>query len=234
MENVLPTYQEFVKLEDETLKLLHDHFSKLQTFAHVAGLVKQFWGSKNPVIFRFEFYWDVNYKDKECRLFLGGDVSKKKGNNVSKRKDNSIISNMSYYMCITEGTHNPSKILRKFHFDYVTARPDQKRPHPRFHLQYCGGLTPAMGALGITDALIQPLEPHIEEPRIFFTPTTLCLLMNIAFYEFPCDDTEQIKKEGEWRNLVRENEKKVLEPFYTKCLQLVKKNNTIFFDEGYV
>lgn len=228
MESLLPSFKEFVALEDETLKLLHDHLSQRKTFAHVSGLVKQRWSNKLQSKSKFQFliYWDVNYINMECRLILGADIWKQ-GNGAS-------ISNTSYCIFVIDCTSEPKKILRKFHFDYVTEREDRREPHPRFHLQYCGGLPPAAETLGITNDLMTPLYPQVEGPRIFFNPMTLGLLMNMAFYEFPCDDTEKIRKSGEWQNLVRENEKKVLVPFYKRCAELAGNKEFVFFEEAYV
>jgi hypothetical protein len=174
-------------------------------------------------------YWNVVYNCKDCRLFLGEII-----NNQEPRNKSSKISDMSYYMCIVDGTDKPKKVLRKFHFDYVTGRAGQRERHPRFHLQYCGGLPLAMKNLGITDELMELLEPHVDGPRIFFTPMTLGLLMNMAFYEFPCDATEEIRKRGDWQNLVRENEKRILIPFYQKCVHFAGNEDFVFFDEVYV
>ncbi len=63
---------------------------------------------------------------------------------------------------------------------------------------------------------------------------TLALLMNIAFHEFPCGDTDEIKNRGEWLNLVRENERVILKPFYSKCADLAGRDNVVFFEQVYV
>lgn len=228
MESLLPSFKEIVALEEQTLKFLHDRLSQRRTFAHTSGLIKQRWGATfSPTgTFQFLLYWDVSYIGMECRLILGADIW--------KQQIGTSVSNASYCIFVVEGTNNPQKILRKFHFDYVTERKDQREPHPRFHLQYCGGLPPAAKTLGMTSNLIDPLYPHIEGPRIFFYPMTLGLLMNMAFYEFPCDDTEEIRKSGEWQNLIRENEKQVLMPFYKRCAELAGNDDFVFFEKAYV
>jgi len=225
VETILPDYREFISLEDKTLKLIHNRLSQYRKLAHISGLVQKSWNCNNRDMFRFLMYWDVVYMDKDCRLVLGADVEKE---NRGLR-----IANSSYFICVIEGTSNPIKILRKFHFDYVTGRPDQRQLHPRFHLQYCGSLSP-IAHLNISNELINPLEPDVDGPRVFFRPMTLGLLMNIVFHEFPCNDTEEIRNRGEWLNLVRENEKKVLVPFYEKCAQLAGNKDYIFFNEAYV
>ena len=229
MENVLPAYEQLTLLEHETLNLLYSYLCQWPTLSHLAGFVQKFQNNMHPSQFRMMIYWSVDYKGKGCRIFLG-EVFNKQGH---KKKD-SKISDMSSYMCIVKGIDKPEKVLRKFHFDYVTERADRRESHPRFHLQYCGGLPPEMEALGITDRMMKPLEPEVDGPRILFSPMTLGLLMNIAFYEFPCNDTEEIRKRGEWQNLVRKNVKTVLLPFYDRCKKLAGKEDINFFDEVYV
>jgi len=225
VEKILPDYQNFIELEDKTLAFIHNRLSHYQRLAHISGLVKQSWSCDKRDIFRFLMYWDVVYMNKDCRLVLGADVS--------KEKQGPRIANSSHLICIINGTTKPTKILRKFHFDYITKREDQREPHPRFHLQYCGALSP-IAHLNISDKLIKRLDPDVDGPRLFFRPMTLGLLMNIVFHEFPCDDTEKIRRDGAWRNLVRENENLVLVPFYEKCVELAGKKAFVFFDEAYV
>ena len=215
-----------VKLEKRTLKLLCDYLCHWPTLSHSAGTAQRVLYGNAKTQFLFEFYWDIENDSKMRRIFLGEIIN--------RQTDNGKISDITNYFCIVEGTDQPKKILRKFHFDYITPRQDRARKHPRFHLQYCGGLTPVMKSFGIKEGLIKLLEPSIEGPRIFFTPMTLGLLMNIVFYEFPCVDTEEIRKRGEWLNLVRENEKIILVPFYKKCAQLAGNRAYVFFNEAYV
>ncbi len=83
------------------------------------------------------------------------------------------------------------------------------------------------------DKHIEPLLPKIREPRIFCMPVTLGLLINSLFYEFPTDDTEFIKAERCWLNLVRMNEDAVLVPFFQRCAQLAGKDGVIFSEKLY-
>jgi len=183
-------------------------------------------GHKNQGVFAFCTHWDVGYMNEDCRIFLGALVEKIPNRNK--------ILYMSYYVCIVEGREAPSKILRKFHFDYVTEAGKKKQPHPRFHLQYGGELPPGMKQWGIEDKHIQPLLPKVKQPRIFFVPVTIALLMNAIFYEFPIEDTNYIKKERAWLNLIRDNERKILVPFYEQCAQLAGKDGIVFFEQVYV
>jgi len=63
---------------------------------------------------------------------------------------------------------------------------------------------------------------------------TLGLLMNTVFCEFPTEDTENIRKDSAWKNLVRRNEREILKPFYIKCADLAGRDNAVFFDWVYV
>jgi hypothetical protein len=226
VETVLPPYKRFVELERRTLKLLCDYLSQWPILSHTAGPAQRYCYQQHPTRFEFSIHWDVDYADQECRLFLGAEVNKQGRGN--------LVGNASYCICTVQGRQKPEKVLRKFHFDYITARLDQRAQHPRFHLQYCGGLPPALGAIGVTDDLMKELIPAVEGPRIFFGPMTLGLLMNMAFYEFPSDETDAIMERGEWRNLVQENITEILVPYYKRCAELGQKDKVYFFDEVYV
>ncbi len=223
MESVLPTYSKFVDLEKRTLVLLRNELCcKGKTLASVVNDVEKALWSEDKRVFSFCTHWDVAYMDTECRIFLGAGVER------SSREDK--ICRTSYYVCIAQGTDCPKMILRKFHFDYVT----EDKMHPRFHLQYGGELPPAMELRGVTKDHIDRLLPKVREPRIFFAPVTIGLLMNTMFYEFPTDDTNAAKKEPAWRRIIWENEKEVLKPFYSKCADLAGKCDAILFDQVYV
>lgn len=226
MDSRLPSYSDYIALERKTLVLVRNSLCLRRTLSHTAEDAQKCLGSKNGGIFAFCTHWDVEYMSKDCRVFLGALV-------IRQSKKDKILR-MSYYVCLVKGREPPQQILRKFHFDYVTEAEKRKRPHPRFHLQYGGELPPGMRARGVVDDHVKPLLPKVEQPRIFFTPVTVALLMNMLFYEFRTDDTDEIKRTGEWRNLVRESERVILKPFYNKCADLTGRDNAIFFDEVYV
>ena len=226
MDNLVPAYRALVQLEDKTLKFLHDVLSQREMFWHGEGQVKKYWSKPHPDCFSFSTYWDVIYRCKGCHVFLGAVIKKRHGGEQ--------VANSTYFMSIVERTNQRKRILRQFHFDYVTERQDRRQAHPRLHLQYCGRFPPAMTELGINDEDMKLLQPDVDGPRIFFRPMTLALLMNIAFYEFPGGEIDEVRKRGEWQNLVRENEKVVLRPFYECCARLAGKEKSIFFDKVYV
>src|SRR5207244_3451675 len=72
-------------------------------------------------------------------------------------------------------------ILRKFHFDVAVAngKPSGRlQRHPRFHLQYCGEMVPYMARIGLSTAQLDQLHPKMSEPRIFYTPMSLALMLD--------------------------------------------------------
>ena len=222
MDRLLPKFEDFVRLEQKTLTLLRNELCRQARLAHIGNDIQRTLALKSRSPFAFCTYWDVEYLSNECRVFLGG--------RVGKEARGGKISDMSYYVCVAKGRESPIKILRKFHFDYVT----EGRMHPRFHLQYGGELAPPMKKLGVTEKLIEELHPKVREPRILFPPMTVGLLINTIFYEFPTDETKVFREGHAWRQRVCENEKTVLEPFYSKCAILAKKCDTVLFDHAYV
>lgn len=226
MESILPSYKDFIQIEKGTLKLIYSYLSKWPLLASFAGIAQRCLYAPDSTRFVFHNCWDTEYEDISCRVFIGAEVNK---------QDKGLgIADMSYCICIFEVKDKPVRVLRKFHFDYVTYRPDRRHPHPRFHLQYAGGLPPELRTLGVTQELIDQLQPSIERPRIFCAPMTIGLLMNLAFHEFPCAETKEILERGEWRNLVCENQKRILAPFYKRCRELTENNKIPFYDKAYV
>jgi len=226
VDSKLLKYREFIGLERRTLKLLRNSLSRKKTLAHTAEDVDKclYWSRGRD--FAFATNWNFNHKVENGRVLLGslvrGDADRKK------------ILSMSHYVCVTEEQRAVKTVLRKFHFDYVTKYEKKRHPHPRFHLQYGGELTPGMEACGLKDKHVKPLFPWLEGPRIFFWPMTLGLLMNMIFHEFPTEDTDMIKDTQEWHNLVRANERMVLVPFYERCAQLAGKDGVVFSERIYV
>ena len=226
MDSRLLGYREFIALEKKTLTILRNNLCKRKMLLHIANDVNKCLFSENQYSFAFSTYWDVDYMNEDCRIFLGALVEKITNQNK--------ISYMSYYVCIVEGREKPIKILRKFHFDYVTEAGYKRQPHPRFHLQYGGRLPSGMSGGGVTNEHMDRLLPKVDQPRLFFTPVTIGLLMNVLFYEFPTEDTNYIKKERVWLNIIRDNERKILVPFYERCSQLAGKDDIVFFEKVYV
>lgn len=115
-------------------------------------------------------------------------------------------------------------ILRKFHFDVSVGneKPGGRlQRHPRFHLQYCGEMVPYMKGLGLSDTQLSQLHPWLSEPRLFYTPMSLALMLDMSLREFPDSDSAKFRATGEWRGIVHEHESAMLSPFFQKCVEII-------------
>jgi hypothetical protein len=116
-------------------------------------------------------------------------------------------------------------ILRKFHFDVTVVSEAAHRrlqKHPQCHLQYCGELVPYMTTVGCRATQLDQMHPWLSEPRIFFWPMSLALLIDMALHEFPDQDSAKFRADSYWRSLVHKQEALVLRPFYEKCVEVIK------------
>ena len=66
------------------------------------------------------------------------------------------------------------------------------------------------------------MHPWLSEPRIFFWPMSLALLIDMALHEFPDQNSAKFRAENYWRGLVRRQEALVLRPFYEKCVEVIR------------
>lgn len=148
------------------------------------------------------------------------------------------FSNVTY--CFAVSRIRRLTILRKFHFDVtVSSHSSQRRlqGHPRCHLQYCGKMIPHMETMGCRAPQLEQMHPWLSEPRIFFWPMSLALLIDMALHEFPDLASAKFRASNEWRGIVRARESLLLRPFYEKCVEVIRnthgKNQTLA-DEFYV
>jgi hypothetical protein len=207
-------------------------------FAQDAGM---YYGRNKQDFSRFEFfsYFDIAHAamhgqkgmrrsqrnlKPNLRLTLAALIGLKNGS----------YSNVTY--CLSVCRLRSLSILRKFHFD-ITVSDDTSNPrsqqHPQCHLQYCGKMLPQMTEMGCRPTQLDPLYPRLSEPRIFFGPMSLALLIDMALHEFPDDRSKKFRASSEWQNLVRSQETLVLQPFYNKCLDVIGKKRTLA-DEFYI
>jgi hypothetical protein len=144
------------------------------------------------------------------------------------------FSNVSYCLTVCRIRSARIIILRKFHFDVTggsdkSARRSQR--HPRSHLQYCGEMVPQMAEMGCRETQLNQMHPWLSEPRIFFWPMSLALLIDMALHEFPDERSKKFREKPEWRGLVRRQEDLVLRRFYQKCVDVIVgtqgKNRTL-------
>lgn len=165
-----------------------------------------------------------------------------------EQQTKSRYGNISYLLAVGRirsltkgaGPRTHPSLLRKFHFD-VTAHPasksNRRQEHPMCHLQYCGGIIPLMSELGFRQSQLQQMHERLSEPRIFFWPMSLALLVDMALHEFPDSKSAQFRQGPEWRNIIRKNETFLLRPFHEKCLTIIRnvaKQRKTLADEFYV
>lgn len=184
--------------------------------------------------FEFHSHFDIWHKPMRRRKVALASKGKSTPNArliVSARIEvtNSAFTNVSYCLsvCRIQSTIPPTRltILRKFHFDVVVATEAVERrrqPHPRCHLQYCGEMVPYMVKVGCRKTQLDQMHPWLSEPRIFFWPMSLALLIDLALHEFPDQDSAKFRADSYWRALVRNQEALVLRPFYEKCVEIIK------------
>jgi len=165
-----------------------------------------------------------------------------------EQETKSKYGNISYLLAVGRiralmkktGPRTYPSLLRKFHFD-VTARAAgegaRRQEHPMCHLQYCGGIIPLMKELGFRQSQLEQMHERLSEPRIFFWPMSLALLVDMALHEFPDSKSAQFRKQPEWRNIIRANESFLLRPFHEKCVAIIRnvdKQRKTLADEFYV
>lgn len=151
-----------------------------------------------------------------------------------------VFRNVTYCLTVCRIRSRRHTILRKFHFD-VTVDGEKSgnriQHHPICHLQYCGEMVPKMAEMGCSSAQLDQMSPWLSEPRIFFWPMSLALLIDMALREFPDEHSKKFRSSNEWRGIVRKQEKLILQPFYQKCVDVIhdtKGNSRTLADEFYI
>ena len=124
---------------------------------------------------------------------------------------------LSYVFCVSREGY----LLRKFHYDYEGGRGKNK---PLFHLQYGGNPLPNLDGYGGNDFLIS----WLSEPRLFYTPMSLVLVLEQAFLEFPDDKTEKIRKDPNWKGHLLDAQRTVLAPYFNLCLKKINDNERLY------
>ena len=87
-------------------------------------------------------------------------------------------------------------------------------------------MIPQMQAMGIRDTQLETLNPWLSEPRIFAWPTSLALLLDMMFHEFPDPNSEKFRAQPEWRAIIRTHETLLLRPFFEKSLEVIKDRDS--------
>jgi len=191
--------------------------------------------------FEFVSYFDVWHASMRRQKQGSGKQGKRTPNvrllvAVRIELDKRAFSNVTYCLTVCRIRSGHLTILRKFHFD-VTGGGGKSEPrlqqHPLCHLQYCGEMVPQMATMGCRETQLNQMHPWLSEPRIFFWPMSLALLIDMALHEFPDGRSKKFREKPEWRGLVRSQEALVLQPFYKKCVDVIGKHRTLA-DEFYV
>lgn len=158
------------------------------------------------------------------------------GGLVTIQSTGKSYSHISYSLVVGKLHSDPKTLMRKFHFD-ITTSTSHRQPHPLCHLQYCGSAWPYMETLGYKKSQVQALHLGLDEPRIFFWPMSLALLLDMVFREFPDNKSAKFVESPEWKNIIRENEKLLLYPFHQKCSAIInssERQRKTLADEFYI
>jgi hypothetical protein len=163
--------------------------------------------------------WNVLHESGDggvLGLHVGGLIERKAAD----------VDNMSYYLCISAekkvgGRH---RVLRKYHFDYASRDTRARRRSPAFHLQYGGKLSPNMR----DGYQLDHMDTWLEEPRVFFLPMSLSLVLHMAFREFPDEYTNRLCEDSYWQSTVRRDQKRLIQPYLQKCLGIVTKDGLLW------
>lgn len=214
----------FLENEKKTLVYLSSKHSTrgLGEIANVANIERYKTNTKNGLSIHFS--WLVIHGDsgRFYQVHVGGLVS----------LEGDKIDNISYFIAIADEESEegcPRKVLRKYHFDYSHPANTRRNPHPMFHLQLPGKLPPDMPEDKYEDS---HLIPELSEPRVFYFPMSLSLVLHMAFSEFMSDDTEAIREDGGWRGLIKRSQETLWKPYMEKCLNHIS-NGRMVFDEAY-
>lgn len=185
----------------------------------------------NPSSFGFESHIkNILFLNNIHKIYFGGIIN---------LKNSKTINDISYYFCLCGHNDDDNYIIRKFHFDYTNPLNNRRSPHPVFHLQYPGELS---GYLNSNELKSDHMDSWLSEPRIFFTPMSFALLLNLIFKEFhdPADGNfYKIREDKYWRSIVIENENLFLKPYYESCYNFLDRryrkidNNDKIFTTDY-
>lgn len=208
---------------DPYIKENHYQFAEAATRYYARSKVNYEWG------FEFFSYFDMWHRPAHrgklklarrgvpppnLRLVVASLIELNKG----------VFQNVTYCLAVCRLRTKGFPILRKFHFDITFAAGGTKRQsqaHPSCHLQYCGTMLRGMADMGVLQSQLDHLNPWLSEPRIFSSPISLALLIDMAFHEFPNEPSRKFRDRPEWRDLIRKQETLVLKPFYQECLDVI-------------
>lgn len=205
--------KDFLKNEVKTIKFLKDNPEIAKSHARLSGDAAIWYSQnytqiekKNLSSLRFESELELMLDSHPGVCHIGVEINQEDGQ----------IGQLSYYLALCKT--GKKSIIRKYHFDYAPADREYRQPHPVFHLQFPGELSPRLAGFALVDG---HLHPWLSEPRLCFTPMSLALVINVVFKEFPSESARKIIERSEWRDLIRNNEDLILKPYYYNCYQFM-------------
>lgn len=226
-----PTPTELRKNELDTLKLLSEdrYFCEehLQFVTDASTSYSQYRYRSRGL--RFESYLDVAHKEMSGSKKIDPETGRPKSNlrlligGLIDQTSSNAFENVSYFLVVSRIRSSPPIILRKFHFDITpVAAGTRRQSHPLSHLQYCGKLTKMMEErLGYRPEHLKHMHFELSEPRVFFWPMSLALLVDLALREFAESSSYEFRQGQDWKSVVRNDEILFLRKFHEKCLGVI-------------
>jgi hypothetical protein len=202
MKNLIDA-KEFLKREKKLLEYLRSR----STACEIALAAKKSFYNFGDNGYTFQASWDVGQGEKSLNITVAGDIELTKGE----------FSFFSYVLCVCKN----NVVLRKYHYDFEC---NQGKDKPLFHLQYGGKPLPSLASYGGCE----DLAPWLSEPRLFYTPMSLALILEQVFLEFPADVTTKIQKDNSWKGHVRESQKAILAPYFEQCKNKIDNDECLY------
>ena len=137
--------------------------------------------------------------------------------NIKKEYSEAVYQ---FSICENEGTSQ--NLIRKFHFDYDPRNYPEDEKRAKYHLQYGGLPTPELTKDNIST---EGLHSWLSIPRIPISPVNLALFLDIVFCEFINLETKKIVDDNRWREMIMNNEKLILSPYYRNASEFVIGNS---------
>lgn len=209
-----PLPKELIRNEIATLDFFRDDKILWQYYTQFATKANDLYAkikiSHN--FFDFESYLEIPLHRRVGKAYVGGLIV--------PSTNGKTYENVTYSLAICEKKSTGDVLLKKIHFDYTDPTQCSSQPHPVFHFQHPGELTPLLAKDGLKNG---HLASWLSEPRLPFCPMSLAFLVNYIFMEFRSEHSEKFIQRGEWRRVIRKNEELLLEPYYRNCFRFVEK-----------
>lgn len=227
-----PSAKDLIESELSVLNYLRNDTYINENHSHLADAANKYYArtrANDAGGFEFFSYFDMWHRPAHrgkvklarrgmpppnLRLVVASLIEVKKG----------AFQNVTYCLAVCRLGTKGLPVLRKFHFDITFAAgtsTTKSQAHPSCHLQYCGEMIPDMANMGVLETQLNQLNPWLSEPRLFSSPMSLALLVDMAFHEFPDQPSRKFRDTNAWKDLIRKQEILVLKPFYQKCLDVI-------------